>query len=280
LINAFSHPTNSFSITPFHFLLLLLLACLQEHLYWKELSAEQRAAAAYFGYSQNLWDETGVEETVFGGDDASATAAAGPKKEAEEKKDDGDETTKITAAVQEIGLEDDSSEEEAEEAAGKKKTDSDKKKVKKTNNFRWSRAFGSADIGTMFDHSNHRHIDEIHVYYDKHVIHGMTVTYSGGAVKKAGESTKGREEIFKFAANEYINAVKVRSNKYVQSLSFQTTTNRWVGPVGGKGWLIGGDKCGEEIVVKPFNKVLSGMKGRADDSHLCQIVFSWGPIPK
>jgi hypothetical protein len=73
--------------------------------------------------------------------------------------------------------------------------------------------------------------------------------------------------------------VKVRSNKYVQSLSFQTTTGRWVGPIGGKGWLIGGDKCGEEIVVKPFNKVLSGMKGRADDSHLCQICFSWGPVP-
>ena len=34
--------------------------------WWKEMSAEQKEALEFFGYTENLWDETGAEE-VFDG---------------------------------------------------------------------------------------------------------------------------------------------------------------------------------------------------------------------
>jgi hypothetical protein len=144
--------------------------------------------------------------------------------------------------------------------------------------FKVSPAYGG-DGGADFDHMNHRLVQEMFVYSDRHVIHGIKVVYNA-QTKLAGKEEGGATH-FVLTAGEYIVGAKIRAGKYVQALSFSTNKGNTLGPVGGKGWLIGGkDKQGQdfESTAPPGGYQLCGIKGKASDTAIDSIMFRWGPV--
>jgi Jacalin-like lectin domain len=82
-----------------------------------------------------------------------------------------------------------------------------------------------------------------------------------------------------FSQGEYVTAVTVRHNKFIQCLTFTTNKGKTLGPAGGKGWrILGKDKQGEEEeVTAPDGYGLSGFSG-ACGNYLDALVIHWGPI--
>lgn len=230
-----------------------------EHLYWKDLSDEQKAAAVHFGYSPALWDETDED------DDAEFAALAGsapPPKKTHSK-------------PQKASHQEEASEEEADASAKPTKTSGDAK-----NKFVVSRSFGGSG-GDAFDHKNNKRITQIKVWSDAHCVNSMEVNYGMGS-KKAGTITDGVEQVFKVEKGEYIIEATVRANQTVQCITFKTSKGNTFGPCGGKGWpraRMGKDHEGPEATVHApkGGYQLVGIKGAAG-AHLDSIAFRWGPI--
>jgi hypothetical protein len=134
------------------------------------------------------------------------------------------------------------------------------------------------DDGDDFDHNNNRSIEELTIYADGHVVNQIHAKYFGNLVFTSG-TKDGNEATLKLAKGEYITTVKIRHNKYVQWMVFETNKGQSVGG-GGKGWKLPGmDKEGEEVTVKaPSGCHLCGFKGRAG-KHINAVAFRWGPIP-
>jgi hypothetical protein len=144
--------------------------------------------------------------------------------------------------------------------------------------FMVSPAYGG-DGGVEFDHMNQRQVQEMFVYSDRHVIHGIKVVYQGHT-KLAGKA-EGSETHFVLTAGEYIVGAKIRAGKLLQALSFSTNKGNTLGPVGGKGWLIGGkDKQGQDFESNPppGGYQLCGIKGKSSDDAIDSIMFRWGPV--
>lgn len=156
-----------------------------------------------------------------------------------------------------------------------------KQKQKKKNLFKMSPKFGG-DGGGKFDHGNNRRINKLVIYADNHIVHGMEVTYAmqGGNPKMVGRAN-GKATTYEFDQNEFITWAKVRSNKFVQCLTFRTNTGNTIGPCGGNGWngMLKKDPEGKEVVVPaPMKRQLCGFKGGAGH-WMDSIQFRWGPVP-
>jgi len=243
-----------------------------EHKYWAELTDDEKEAAAFFGYMQSTWDQTDEIPTAFDG-----PAAKKPTVE-EEKKEDDDEPEKVDDEA--VDASDDDTADEEEEVAAPAKT-STKKTTKKKKAFKMSKAYGGGG-GAPFDHRNHRSVQKITIVDDvpimPHVVAKLEIVYSGGQQCNSGSNHPGRKHTLEMAAGEYVNCVKVRSNKIVQSLEFLTNKGNSL-KGGGKGWMLPGkDKAGELITVKaPIGYQLCGLKGKAG-SYIDAIAFRWGPV--
>ena len=239
-----------------------------EDLGWHDLTHDQRKAAESFGYHPKLWDEGHGHYHLHDHPHHAPKHEdhASPKKDDEKKDNSGD----AGVDVSNLNVNDD-------------KKDDEKKKP----NFKQSKAFGG-NGGDAFDHGNNRHISEIIMYADNHVVRGLEIKYAN-ATLKAGNCDKSltiKKHEFNVHADkgEFITSVTVRSNKFVQSLAFKTNKGRLLGPCGGKGWskmnLTGDDTEGEEVKVPaPMKLQLCGLSGRAG-SCIDQIVFRWGPVPQ
>jgi len=212
---------------------------------WSGLSEEQKKALTYFGYNQNLWDQTGNEETFQGGGGGGAVPASKPSKgsaatsSSEEKKDDDDK----------------------------------KKKKKKPVPFSQSPAFGGTR-GTEFDDGNHMHIHEITVAADANMVHGIAVKYVGKECKH-GSIGQDNTKTFKLRNGEFITSAKVTSvsrNGVVSSVTFFTNRGQKLGPCGE-------EKGNEDTAKAQDGAVLCGLHGRAG-KHINALGFKWGPNPK
>lgn len=193
--------------------------------------------------------------------------------EQEEKKAEEEQEEDVDVDVSNLKVEDVEEAYEEEEQAAQEQQPKKKKPV-----FKMSRVFGGAGGGS-FDHGNNRSIRKMTLYSDGHVVKGLEMVYAHG--KKMAGSTDGDAESFEMDAGEFITQVRVRSNKYVQSLAFKTNKGREFGPVGGKGWngLLKKDPEGEELkVAAPFKFQLCGFRGTAG-ACIDSIALRWGPVP-
>jgi hypothetical protein len=165
-------------------------------------------------------------------------------------------------------------ESEGEEESGDK---TDEKKAKAKVKFTVSKYYGG-DGGDAFDHHNNKSIEEITVHASGHCVNGISVKYFGNNEFSSG-SKSGNDATLKLSKGEYVNTVKVRSNKLVQWMVFETNKGQSIGG-GGKGWILPGkDKEGQEYEVHaPSGCQLCGFVGRAGN-HIDAIAFRWGPIP-
>ena len=139
-----------------------------------------------------------------------------------------------------------------------------------------SAVFGG-DGGGEFDQLEHTAVHAITLYTDGHRINGIKMVYNDGTLMSG--SDLGDAHDFKLQDNEHITAVKVRSNRCIQCLTFTTNKGKTLGPCGGRGWLIGGqDKPGKEAnAIAPARHKLVGIKGRSGKA-IDQLVFRWGPL--
>jgi len=215
-----------------------------EHWWWRDMTEEQQKAARHFGYGRGTWDYVEDEEEDFEPTNTTSKppASANPAK-----------IHPMTQAAH-------------GNAAGEGST---------AKPFQLSASYGG-DGGDEFDHMNQRAINEIIIYADRHHVNGIKMVYN--AHTKMTGSEDGSAHEFQLHAGELITKVKVRSNRFVQCLTFTTNKGRDFGPCGGKGWLIGNrDKPGTEAVaVAPSGYQLCGIKGRAGNC-IDQITFRWGP---
>lgn len=145
-----------------------------------------------------------------------------------------------------------------------------------TDTIKHSATFGG-DGGGEFDQSVHTSVHAMTIYTDGHRINGIKIVYND--VTQMSGNDHGDAHDYKLQDNEHITAVKVRSNRCIQCLTFSTNKGNTLGPCGGRGWLIGGsDKPGKEAsATAPAGHKLVGIKGRSGKA-IDQLVFSWGPI--
>lgn len=207
------------------------------------------------------------------------------RKEEEEKKAEDEEEDVDAVDIGNLKVEDvdeayEEAEQEEKDETKESKNNNNQKKNKKPV-FKASRAFGTSEGGSPFDHGNNRSIRKMTLYSDGHVVKGMEIVYNAQNTKTAG-SLEGDKATFELDRGEVITQVHVRSNKYVQSLQFKTNKGRTFGPVGGKGWnglVQRKDTEGEEIkVAAPFKFQLCGFRGTGGGC-IDTIAFRWGPIP-
>ena len=184
-----------------------------------------------------------------------------PEEEAEEKKDGDDE---------EEGGDAPPADTDAGDAGGETKP---VKKTRKKRKFTQTRYYGGQG-GQEFNHGNNKHIDEISIFADGDVVHGLSVTYNNKTTKD-GTCEDGAKSL-KLRPNEYITSIKMKlkrisGKRNVTSIAFYTNRGTHIGPCGG-------DEGEEFEINAPGNMVLCGIMGRAG-KRLDALAFRWGSIP-
>lgn len=112
--------------------------------------------------------------------------------------------------------------------------------------------FGGSGGGVVDHGPNQPKIEKLVLFDDGHVVRAIDVYYKGKSMMSIGNYTEGAvASHLTLEEDEYICFVKVRSNRYVQELTFGTNRGKALGPCGGKGWLpvLGRDTIGYETLV-------------------------------
>jgi len=247
-----------------------------EHKYWKELTDDEKSGARYFGYTPATWDEVedDLDAPFYDGDQTSdPTPSASGSTEEEKKEEMPDEEC---ATDDEEWSDDDEEEDFVQVPAAAAEPEKKKQEQKKKKPVKTSRVFGGADLGSKFRTPNFRHIDKLIIHADRHVVKGIEIVSGNRTVVG---SKDGNAHEFTLGPNEFIIKAEVRaSEKSIQCLTFRTNKGRELGPCGGKGWLLGKDRAGDEFKIPaPFKYQLAGFQGTADEKHITSLAMSWGP---
>ena len=115
-----------------------------------------------------------------------------------------------------------------------------------------SPSFGGSGGGACDHGCKQPRLEKIVVYDDGHVVRAIDVYYHGKPMMSIGQFTKGASSsTLELGEDEYICFIKVRSNRYVQELTFGTNRGNTLGPCGGTGWrpILGKDTIGYETLV-------------------------------
>jgi len=168
---------------------------------------------------------------------------------------------------------------------GQEESSNDDNKKKK-NQIKLSPRYGGDGGSDQYDHGANKHIAKLTVYSNGHVVCGIDLMYQNFDGKGPRRAIAGKKDgdatTFNLATNEFITWAKVRSNKFVQELTFRTNKGKLLGPVGGQGWkggILSKDKAGDEVEVPaPFKKQLCGIAG-SSGNWIESIAFRWGPVP-